>query len=97
MIGEMSSSPVSRSIEMFSSALSSLDSTSKASPSLASSSTRCDCSVFFSRSVIWLSVATRVTSRDPSRLEISSSTISFEGSLTAMASLPSCCSSGTKL
>ncbi len=97
MMGEMSSSPVSRSMEMFSSGLSSSERTSKARPSLASSRTRCDCSVFLSRSVICDMVATRVTRRWPSRPEISSSIISFDGSLTAMARRPSSCSSGTKL
>ena len=41
----MSSSEVSFSIEMFSSALSSAEITSKVRPSEASSRTRCDCSV----------------------------------------------------
>ena len=50
---------VSFSMEMFSSEFSSPVSTSKVRPSLASSSTRCDCSVFLSRSVICESVATR--------------------------------------
>ena len=82
----MSSSLVSFSIEIFSSELSSPVSTSKVSPSLASSSTRCDCSVFFSRSVICDSVATRATIRCPSSPAISSSTISCDGSLTAITS-----------
>ena len=97
IIGEMSSSLVSRSIDMFSSEFSSPVSTSNASPSLASSSTRWLCSVFFRMSVICVSVATRVTSRCPSSPEISSSTINFDGSLTAIASRPSSCSRGTKL
>ena len=98
MIGEMSSSAVSFSIEIDSSEFSSPESTSKASPSVASSSTRCDCSVFLSRSVIGLSVATRVTNRVPSSPLISSNTISLEGSATAIASLPvASCSNGTKL
>ena len=97
MIGLMSSSDVSFSIEMFSSE-SSLDvSTSNVSPSDASSSTRWLCSVFFSRSVICDSVATRVTIRCPSSPLISSSIISLLGSLTAITSRSSSCSSGTKL
>ena len=86
MMGLMSSSLVSFSMEMFSSEFSSPVSTSKVRPSLASSSTRCDCSVFFSRSVICESVATRAMMRWPSRPAISSSTISREGSLTAITS-----------
>ena len=60
MIGLMSVSPVSFSIEMVSSEFSSSAMTSSAKPSLASSSTRCDCSVFFRMSLICESVATLV-------------------------------------
>ena len=57
--GAMSlSAAVSRSMERVSSALSSSATTSSAKPSVTSSSTRCDCSVFLSRSEICESVAT---------------------------------------
>ena len=58
MTGAISlSAAASLSIESVSSAFSSLT-TSSAKPSVTSSSTRCDCSVFFSRSEICVSVAT---------------------------------------
>jgi hypothetical protein len=59
MTGAMSlSSAVSLSIESVSSGFSSSPTTSSVKPSVTSSSTRCDCSVFFSRSEICDSVAT---------------------------------------
>jgi hypothetical protein len=89
MMGLMSSSLVSFSMEMFSSEFSSPVRTSKVRPSLASSSTRCDCSVFLSRSVICESVATRAMMRCARRPAISSRTMRREGSLTAMTSASS--------
>ena len=59
MTGAMSlSAAVSLSIESVSSGFSSSPTTSSAKPSVTSSSTRCDCSVFLSRSEICESVAT---------------------------------------
>ena len=62
-MGLMSVSAVSFSMEMVSSEFSSSAMTSSAKPSLASSSTRCDCSVFFRMSLICDRVATLVVMR----------------------------------
>ena len=98
MMGLMSLSAVSFSMEMVSSAFSSSRMTSSAKFSPASSSTRCDCSVFFSTSLICVSVATLVTMRRPRFRLISSIIINWLGSAIAITRRPSCVScSGTKL
>src|SRR6266566_3798907 len=89
MIGLMSPCWVSLSIEILSSPPSSSWTTFSAKPSLASSSTRFDCSVFLRISVICARVATLVTIRLPSSKLISSIIINWLGSAIAIASRPS--------
>ncbi len=89
MTGAMSLSPAeSLSIDSVSSGLSSSATTSSAKPSVTSSSTRWDCSVFFSRSAIWESVATRTFSFFWSRMVSSSMRLRLRGSASAISSVP---------
>ncbi len=98
MTGAISAScAVSFSMESVSSALSSSPTTSSAKPSVISSSTRCDCSVFFSRSAIWLSAATFTRSFFLSRMESSSMRLRWRGSASAISSTPFVAARGTKL
>ena len=98
MMGLISVSAVSFSIEMVSSEFSSSTITSSAKPSLASSSTRCDCSVFLRMSLICDRLATLVVMRRPSSRPISSIIINWLGSAMAITRRPSgLSSSGTKL
>ena len=64
---------------------------------MTSSSTRCDCSVFFSRSEICDSVATFTRSFFLSSIDSSSIRLRFRGSASAISSVPFCACSGTKL
>ena len=96
--GAMSlSAAVSRSMESVSSWFSSSATTSSAKPSVTSSSTRCDCSVFFSRSEICESVATFTRSFLFSRIASSSIRFRLRGSASAISSVPFSACMGTKL
>src|SRR5450432_127634 len=71
--------------------------TSSAKPSVTSSSTRCDCSVFFSSSEICESVATLTRSLRFNSSVNSSIRFRFRGSERAISRVPFCAFIGTKL
>ena len=88
---------VSLSIESVSSCSPSSATTSSVKPSVTSSRTRCDCSVFFSSSAICDSVATFTRSFLFSSRVSSSIRFRFRGSDIAMSSVPFTAFIGTKL
>jgi len=98
MMGLMSSvSLVSRSMEMFFVGVLVARQHVEGQAFAGSSRTRCDCSVFLSRSVDLREGGNAGMNALPSRPAISSSTMRREGSLTAMTKASVRCSMGTKL
>ena len=95
MTGAMSlSTAVSLSMERVSSEFSSSPTTSSAKPSVTSSRTRWDCSVFLRRSAIWEAVATLTRSFLLSSRPSSSIVLRLRGSARAISRVPFCALQG---